>query len=123
MALRNDDRARFSRRGAGLLAGAVVVGSLAVTGCSSTDVIQTVFGPAAPQARKIVSCESEWNTNAVSPTNDHGLFQINIVHKANFTKVTGQPWSAIYNPLYNTVYAKWLYDREGWEPWSCKRVL
>jgi hypothetical protein len=122
MRLRNNDRVRSSRAGAGL-ALAVVVGSLAVAGCSSPDVIQTVFGPVAPQARKIVECESEWNPTAVSPTNDHGLFQINIVHKANFTKVTGQPWSAIYSPLYNTVYAKWLYDREGWEPWSCKRVL
>jgi hypothetical protein len=108
----------------GLVIGVVVAAmAAAVAGCSSPSVIDVVFGPVAPQAEKIVNCESGFRANAVSPTNDHGLFQINIVHKANFTKVTGQPWSAIYDPLYNSVYAKWLYDRSGWKPWSCKRVL
>jgi hypothetical protein len=99
------------------------VGAIAASGCSVPNVVDTVFGPAAPQAHKIVQCESGFRANAVSPTNDHGLFQINVVHQANFTKVTGQPWSAVYDPLYNSVYAKWLYDRQGWQPWSCKRVL
>jgi hypothetical protein len=34
--------------------------------------------------------------------------------------VTGQPWSAVYDPYWNTVYAKHLYDTQGWRPWTCK---
>ena len=75
------------------------------------------------EAQKIVGCESNWNPNAVSPTNDHGLFQINIVHRHEFERVTGQPWSMRYDPFWNARYAKHLYDTQGWGPWACKKVL
>ena len=84
-------------------------------------IIQRHFGAAAVRAEAIARCESSLNPNAVSRTNDHGLFQINISHRAQFEAVTGAPWSAIYDPELNTIYAKWLYDREGWSPWSCSR--
>jgi hypothetical protein len=93
------------------------------TPTAATIAITSVFGPLAPDATKIARCESGLRPTAVSPTNDHGLFQINIVHQATFTSVTGQPWSAVYDALTNTRYAKWLYDRQGWAPWSCRRVL
>jgi hypothetical protein len=96
----------------------------AATGCTTpVGVINSVFGPVAPQAVKVAECESGLRPTAVSPTNDHGLFQINIVHQADFTRVTGQPWSAVYDQLYNSLYAKALYDRQGWAPWTCRRVL
>jgi hypothetical protein len=96
----------------------------AATGCTTpAGAINVGFGPVAPQATKIAQCESGLRPNAVSPTNDHGLFQINAVHKAEFSRITGQPWSAVYNPVHNTRYAKVLYDRQGWAPWTCKRVL
>ena len=81
------------------------------------------FGAAAGRAKAIAQCESSLNPNAVSRTNDHGLFQINISHRAQFEAVTGAPWSSIYDPELNTIYAKWLYDREGWSPWSCSRRI
>lgn len=89
------------------------------TGGSMEDIVRRHFGAAAPAAFRIISCESGWNPNAVSRTNDHGLFQINAVHAGTFTQVTGAPWSQIYDPELNTIYAKYLYDQSGWGPWSC----
>ena len=89
------------------------------TGGSMQDIVARHFGAAAQQAFNIIQCESNWNPNAVSPTNDHGLFQINAVHASNFTAVTGASWSQVYDPELNTIYAKYLYDQSGWGPWSC----
>lgn len=115
---------------------ALVVALAALAGCTPAQAIDVTFarwhGPrVAEQARAVAGCESGRdgrsfdlvNPTAVSPTNDHGLFQINIVHRAQFTRVTGQPWSAVYDPFWNAVYAKWLYDQQGWSPWTCARKL
>lgn len=59
------------------------------------------------------------NPRAVSPTNDHGLFQINIVHRGQFEAVTGAPWSSVYDAELNTIYARHLYAQQGWGPWTC----
>lgn len=75
------------------------------------------------QAQAIAQCESELLTTAVSPTNDHGLFQINAVHRRSFTVVTGLAWSAIYDAYANASFARNLYDRQGWSPWTCRYVL
>jgi hypothetical protein len=85
--------------------------------------ISTVFGPRAPEATTIARCESGLRPTAVSPTDDHGLFQINILHRPDFVRVTGLPWSSIYDPLANTRYARWLHDRQGWAPWACRTAL
>ena len=99
----------------------------ALAGCTAQtkpDAILKVWGPVlAPEATEIAICESDLNPKAVSKTNDHGLFQINIVHKESFTDVTGQPWSAIYDPVWNAKFAKWLWTEQGWKPWVCKYVL
>ncbi len=84
-------------------------------------IIQRHFGSAAPAAVRIAQCESGMNPNAVSPTNDHGLFQINIVHRGQFEAVTGAPWSSVYDPELNTIYARHLHAQQGWGPWTCAR--
>lgn len=84
-------------------------------------IIQRHFGDAAPAAIRIARCESGMNPNAVSPTNDHGLFQINIVHRGQFEAVTGAPWSSVYDPELNTIYARHVYAQQGWSPWTCAR--
>lgn len=100
---------------------ASVVGlTLALSACSPQYWIETVFTSDAPAATRVATCESKMDPAAVSATNDHGLFQINAVHSPDFTKVTGQPWSAVYDAQWNTKYAKWLFDKQGWNPWSCK---
>ena len=103
--------ARIALFGAALLVGGA---------CTPQHYINTVFGPSQDAASKVAYCESKMDPGAVSPTNDHGLFQINAVHRGQFEAVTGQPWSEVYNPFWNSVYAKWLYDQEGWSPWTCQ---
>lgn len=90
---------------------------------SVEDLIGRYFGSATGQALKIVRCESNFNPAARSPTNDHGLFQINRVHRNMFPQVTGRPWSDVYDAEANTIYAKHLYDSEGWRPWTCRKAL
>lgn len=76
------------------------------------------------QARRIAKCESEMNPNAKSRTNDHGLFQINYVHRNAFPQVTGSPFfNGAYNPYENAEYARDLYNRQGWRPWTCRKAL
>lgn len=58
-------------------------------------------------------------------TYDSGMFQINSIHAALFTKVTGQPWSHRYSPYWNARYARYLFDIAGWAPWGggCTAVV
>lgn len=104
-----------------------VMASAPVTG-GFTDLISSYFGPVTMEALIIVQCESQFvpwavgtNTNG---TQDHGLFQINDVHRGSFEAVTGQPWeSGRYDPVSNTAFARWLYDQSGWRPWTCRSRL
>ena len=82
-------------------------------------IIQRHFGSAAITAMRIAECESGMNPRAVSATDDHGLFQINAVHRGQFEAVTGAPWSSVYDPELNTIYARHLYAQQGWGPWTC----
>lgn len=77
------------------------------------------------EARRIARCESKMNPNAKSPTNDHGLFQINKPsHYSNFGRVTGSPfYNGVYDPYENAEYARDLYNRQGWGPWTCRKAL
>ena len=102
-----------------LAGGVLAVGSLGA--CNPQEVIDTIFAEDASAATSVATCESGMNPGAVSPGGgNHGLFQINSVHADNFAAVTGKPWEAVYDPIFNTVYAKWLYDQYGWSPWACQ---
>lgn len=64
-------------------------------------------------ALAIISCESSGNPSAVSPTNDHGLFQIH-----NGLDAYG---SQIYDPEFNISIAYNNYFKtRGWQPWYCR---
>ena len=84
-------------------------------------IIRRHFGSATSAAIRIAQCESSMNPSARSATNDHGLFQINAVHRGQFEAVTGAPWSSVYDPELNTIYARHLYGQQGWAPWTCAR--
>ena len=56
-------------------------------------------------AMDVMRRESGCNPNAVSPTNDHGLFQIH-----------AEP---IYDPAANVARAWQKYAARGWRPWYC----
>jgi soluble lytic murein transglycosylase-like protein len=67
-------------------------------------------------ALSIMACESGGNPNAVSHTNDHGLFQINGGLQAYGEK--------IYNPEFNIKLAYTnYYATRGWQPWVCASKL
>lgn len=114
----NRVRSRKNLARAGLFAGVALVAGA----CTPHDAIALTFFGNSDSASRVAHCESTMNPGAVSPTNDHGLFQINIVHRSQFEAVTGQPWSSVYDPFWNSVYAKWLYDQQGWSPWSCRHA-
>lgn len=80
-------------------------------------------GPEGDRALEIVQCESQMNPNAISETNDYGLFQINAVHREGFEAVTGAPWDAVFHPEYNTVFAHYLWSEFGWSRWTCDRMV
>lgn len=93
-----------------------------------TDLIRRYFGPVTVEAIVIVQCESGFDPLAVGTntngTQDHGLFQINDIHRRTFEVVTGNPWDHRYDPEVNTAFAAWLYDHaDGWGPWRCNRNL
>ncbi len=95
--------------------------ALALGACTPQTYINTIFGDRAPEATRVATCESTMNPGAVSPGGgNHGLFQINDVHRGTFEQVTGQQWGAVYDPYWNTIYAKHLVDQSGWQPWACK---
>jgi len=87
---------------------------------SVEEVIQRWFGGEASTAIRVARCESGLNPRAVSSGGgNHGLFQINNVHRGTFESVTGQPWSAVYTAEANTRFAHWLWSQQGWGPWAC----
>ena len=83
--------------------------------CGGWEGLVAAYFPAEQVATgcRILMCESQGNPNAVSPTNDHGLWQINIVHRNSFD------WSRRYDPDVNTAFARKLWGEQGWSPWSC----
>lgn len=107
----------------------LILAILVLTACTPQQAVALHFGdnPALhQQAKAIVACETggTWDPYAVSPTNDHGIFQINATyHRAAFERFTGQPWSKVYDPQWNAAYARHLYNTSGWRPWSCRSVL
>jgi hypothetical protein len=101
---------------------ALVSGVMLLSACTPTEVVQLIFGDDAPAALRVADCESSMNPRAVSPGGgNHGLFQINSVHAANFEVVTGKDWYEYrYDAIANAEYARWLQNHEGWRPWSCR---
>lgn len=104
-----------------VLAGFLIV---LASGCTPTDVAVGHF-PANQQAtaRCIIHYESTGNPGAVSPGGgNHGLFQINTVHRNTFKQVTGENfYPGVYNADANGKFAAWLWRQQGWRPWSTAR--
>lgn len=92
------------------------------SGGSVEDAVRFYFGDVFDKAWRVSECESHHDPSAVSSGGGNwGLFQINTVHKEAFTDVTGQPWSAVLDPWFNSQYARSLYDSSGgWGPWTCR---
>jgi len=87
--------------------------------------IQETFGKDAEQAIRIASCESGIRSEAIghnsNGSRDYGIFQINSVH---FGKIPVKDKVAyLLNADNNIALAYQIYQRQGWNPWVCKKVL
>lgn len=112
------------RLGGALLVGAAVLAVVAPSATSTPAGVQQarqeirrLFGPQARVAFCIVWHESRWRADAVSPTDDVGLFQINYAtHRRH-----GEPFSVfrarMSRPDVNVAYAYALWREAGWGPW------
>lgn len=102
-----------------------VLAIVMLSACTPQQAIDTLFkGTDNTTAHRIVKCESNYNQNAVSPTNDHGLFQINAMwnkpgHHDSVADWIGRNWHKRYEPATNAVMAKMIRDKYGWNMWSC----
>ena len=82
--------------------------------------IVETFPEDASTALAIAKCESGLNPDAYNPKNkngsvDRGLFQVNSVHDNRLEALGLDPW----NPEDNAVFARMLYEENGWLPWVC----
>lgn len=80
-------------------------------------------GVTGDRAVRIAICESDLNPRAVSPTNDHGVMQLNAPSwRSRFAQVTGHAWDPnVYHASLNVAFAKWLHDETGgFSHWTCK---
>jgi hypothetical protein len=91
---------------------------------SSTQIINEVFGPDAPAALRIATCESTLNPNAVNSTpvggsHAEGLFQILYPSTWNTTSQAG---ASPFNAMANAIAAHEIFVRDGhsWREWECR---
>jgi len=104
---------------------ALSVAGLSLTACNPHYAIQRYFPTEQETAHRVVQCESGYDVNAVSPTNDHGLFQINGTtwnkpgHSDPVADWIGRHWHLRFDPEINAQMAKKIRDKYGWKMWSC----
>lgn len=87
--------------------------------------IYEIFPGEGAYATRVFTCESNLNPNAVSPTNDHGVAQLNAPtwnkpgHADPVADWIGRNWGSIYDPRTNLIGAKMVRDKYGWDSWAC----
>lgn len=95
--------------------------SVPVGSGDATSAIANWFGDLYDSAVGVARCESGLNPGAISPGGGNwGLFQINTTHRADFEQYTGHPWADVLNADLNAMYARKLYNGNGWGPWACR---
>lgn len=86
-------------------ASAPVVAVRAAGNCEAYRPLLAQYNWPVSVAMEVMRRESGCNPNAVSPTNDHGLFQIHA--------------ERIYDPAANVARAYQKFAASGWRPWYC----
>lgn len=101
---RKAEEARIAAANAQKQKAAVSVAGVSGNCESYRPLVQKYFGSATPAAMIVMSKESGCDPNAISATNDHGLFQLNAM--------------PIYEPEANirAAYAKYVSPRRGTNP-------
>lgn len=79
------------------------------------------FGKDSEQAIKVFTCESGLNPNVIGDINTKypsvGVAQIRMLPERNLQV------SEMLDADKNLDYAKHLFDKSGWTPWTCRKVL
>lgn len=87
---------------------------------SIEEMIKTEFGEEADNAILVANCESSMNPKTIGDKHlkhySYGLFQIN-------TRWHPYTEKQLLEPEFNIKIAKQIYDRGGWERWTCGRKL
>ena len=87
-----------------------------------------------PENREIIETlmsvmwrESRCDPAALSKSSDHGLLQVNEIHRAYVEQIWGVPFEVAMADPYKNLHFAWLLysEREaegkcGWQPWSLK---
>ena len=68
----------------------------------------------------VMLCESRGDPNAVSPTDDYGLMQLNRRWQEDRANRLGFDWSQMLEPLPNILVAEAIWREQSWRAWSCK---
>ena len=84
--------------------------------------IKWVFGKHGDEALAIVNCESRFHPNSVGGVGERGLFQVHPIHRKRIERL-GYSWDDMFNPYKNVNVAYDIFKEQGWNPWTCKRVL
>lgn len=63
----------------------------------------------------VMRFESGGNLSAMSPTDDHGLFQI---HYPIWGLAFGVSRADLYDPVLNVTLARRIWELQGWAAWS-----
>lgn len=81
--------------------------------------ILSVFGINGREAVRVGSCESNLQTTAISPTNDVGIFQINLAaHGQEIATTRKEQIAWLEVPEHNVEFAYSLFLKNGWKDWS-----
>lgn len=83
------------------------------SGCEQYRSLISAYNWPVDVAIAVANSESGCNTHAVSPTRDHGIFQINEVHIAKAGSI-----QALHDPATNIKVAYQIWSRQGFRPWS-----
>lgn len=95
--------------------------------------IRRAFGSKAEEAMRVFRCESGLNPRSVGDSElastkrmqaETGKDYGSSIGIAQIRLLPGRPsreW--LLDPYNNIQYARQLYDRQGWQPWTCKKVL
>ena len=87
--------------------------------------IEAVFGANSERMLAIIKCESGYDHLVISKTSDIGLLQINL--SAHWEAIPGQTRAEkilwLQDIDNNIAFAKSLFDRSGFKPWVCNRII
>lgn len=75
-----------------------------------------------PTVSKVMWRESRCDSDAWNGA-DAGLMQINQIHRRYLAEMGMSFPTSMFDPYWNLLYARSLWERAGWEPWIFKGVV